>query len=293
MLSLEAAKELSAKLGLDSNKLLDIGCGMFTYCEPITVTPEMAASWLRKFNTENRKPKSQNVERIANDLLGDRWHVTHQGMAFRDIEVLADGQNRLIAIVRTKKTVQVRVFLGLSREAVAAIDGNAPRTMKDHFHFQGKKVPSYHTAALKAFLVGRDAKIALSPEAMVQEWEKWQEELKFAFEFLPKKKRMTATVYAVIMRAYYNYKHDPEIVERLKEFCTCIHSGKNINHDVLSNYHNGLLEQNYGGQARKVLYPLTEDVLYHYLFTPDEPKKPRSLPAGERFPLYEEYAEVI
>lgn len=69
------AEALAKEVGLDPNNLVDIGDGMFTFNEPIKFTPKMAADWLASYNTDNRKAKTRSVERIADDIEGDRWHV--------------------------------------------------------------------------------------------------------------------------------------------------------------------------------------------------------------------------
>ena len=286
------AVALTKRLGLPESNLLDIGEGMWTFSSPIRVTPDVALEWLDEYNTDNRQTKSRNIDRMKTDLNNGWWHVTHQGIAFRDeqspdgLPILGDGQNRLQAIVSSGQAASIRVFFGLTKTAMLAIDSGSPRTPKDQLTLQGiQNVHSEHLSTLRFFLGGKKGEANRGNEASKNDYAKWQDELNFVFSSIPKKRntRITAAVRAVIMRAYLNHKNEPEKVNRLKKFCIYLANGMGdgpgtgSKDKLVANFRDKLKDQNYGGQGRKILYAATEKVIYHILFEPESAKLPKHL----------------
>ena len=268
------AEALAADLGIDLSKytLLDIGEGQWTFNKPIAITAAMAMAWM-KHNTENRSQKSRSIDKMSKDIVEGFWHVTHQGIAFRDEKVspgenkppqwvLGDGQNRLRAIISSKKSAKIRLFFGLTKTAMLAIDGGTIRTAKDALTLQGRDVQNKALAALKFFLGGRRGEANLGNENMMNNLEKWSEELNFVFgQIPPKVSGITAGVRAVIMRCYHHFKPtspfaDADVITRLMEFCECLATGTGIkSHEkALAKFKTMLTsKQDYGGEGRKAV----------------------------------------
>lgn len=96
----------------------------------ITVTPELATAWLDR-NTDNRKVRGHHVDLLSNKMTSGDWMLTHQGVAFSKSGVLLDGQHRLLAIEKSKKTVELFVFFGIDDDAFKAIDSGIKRSISD------------------------------------------------------------------------------------------------------------------------------------------------------------------
>lgn len=79
------------------------------------VTPAKADKWLKEHNTHNRRENDGRSDRYANYIKKDQFATTHQGIAFDENGVLLDGQNRLRAIVKAGKPVEMLVVRGLTR----------------------------------------------------------------------------------------------------------------------------------------------------------------------------------
>lgn len=90
----------------------------------IQITPEMASRWL-KANFRNRPVSDDVVAAYARDMAANRWQPTHQGIAFNDQDQLIDGQHRLLAVIKSKKTVRMMVTFGLRSQ----IEGSEMTTM--------------------------------------------------------------------------------------------------------------------------------------------------------------------
>lgn len=121
----------------------------------ILVTPDVAEQWLGK-NIDNRRIKRQHVDKLAQDMAADRWHMTDESIKFDRDGRLIDGQHRLLAVVKSGASILLRVTRGLDPESQKFMDTASSRTAADALGFDGKS----HTALLAAI-----ARIALAVDA--------------------------------------------------------------------------------------------------------------------------------
>lgn len=112
-----------------------------------TISPTLAKRWLRK-NTKNRRIKQGNVERIADDILNDRWHENGQSIVFDVDGTIVDGQHRLLAIVLADRPVRAVVVTGVLADAMPTIDCGVARSFADVCSINGEK--SAHLLAATA-----------------------------------------------------------------------------------------------------------------------------------------------
>lgn len=104
--------------------------------ESYLVNPEMASKWL-KSNDSNRPASYKRVDSYAEAMARGEWELTHQGIAFFTDGTLADGQHRLMAIVKSGKSVSMQVTWGLDRTASFGIDRLRTRSVKDQLLMAG------------------------------------------------------------------------------------------------------------------------------------------------------------
>jgi hypothetical protein len=89
----------------------------------IIVTPEMAKDFLDRCNTGNyRKPIPTVVSRYAKDMETNRWTETTATVAFSKSNVLIDGQNRLLAIIKSGKAITLNVLYDVDDSVVLDIN---------------------------------------------------------------------------------------------------------------------------------------------------------------------------
>lgn len=98
-----------------------------------TITPELAEAYLAKCAS----PKTQNrkIDRFADLMRQNQWHVTHQGLAFSSDGNLVDGRQRLQAVVRAEIAVQMLVTRNLDPDVRRVIDRGSPRSQGDMLHY--------------------------------------------------------------------------------------------------------------------------------------------------------------
>jgi len=117
----------------------------------VDVTPELAEQLLAQ-NITNRNVRLSNLKLIVTDIEDGEFQLTHQGIAINSLGQLVDGQHRLLAIIKTGKTLRMALFrynspvtpLGLN------IDRSAKRTASD-IHQLDRKVAE--TAATLAVIM--------------------------------------------------------------------------------------------------------------------------------------------
>lgn len=97
--------------------------------EVVLVTPALAAEWLAANHEEQRPVATRRVQSFANDMIAEKWVLTHQGIAFDGNDRLIDGQHRLQAVVLSGKSVLMYVFRNSAASIHDPLDRGGPRTM--------------------------------------------------------------------------------------------------------------------------------------------------------------------
>lgn len=120
-------------------------------CEFINVTPAKAEEWLKK-NTRNREPNEGRVERYTETMKQDEWLFTPEPIMFCDAwtdpdtkeehgETLMEGQHRLLALVRSGKTVKFTVWFHCDPAEFMVLGQARARTQKDILGIIRKSLP--------------------------------------------------------------------------------------------------------------------------------------------------------
>jgi hypothetical protein len=104
--------------------------------ELLKITPAMAKAMLEK-NSSNRRIDERAITKWYLLMLDNDWQVTHQGLAFFDDGTLADGQHRLMAIIRINRPITFLVTYDLPKSAAMAIDSGRKRSLIDGIKISG------------------------------------------------------------------------------------------------------------------------------------------------------------
>lgn len=112
----------------------------------IEVSPALAKRWL-EFNTRNRRISEVHVERLAKTMKAGDWTLNGQGLIFSETGTLLDGQHRLLAVVRSGKTILFDVRFGLHDDVMPTLDEGRKRTAGDLLAIDGMKNASNVAAA--------------------------------------------------------------------------------------------------------------------------------------------------
>ncbi len=109
---------------------------MAMYSRVETITPDIAADYLLK-NKANRSLKQAAIRNYARDVANGDWQLSPQGISFYENGNLADGQNRLHAVIRAGVPVDFYVTYGVPKESTIQ-DRGVSRTTTDVFKMAGK-----------------------------------------------------------------------------------------------------------------------------------------------------------
>ena len=87
----------------------------------IVLTPEKATELL-EHNLLNRPLNGQHVQRIARQIIDDKWRFNGDTIKVANTGEVLDGQHRLWAVIEAKKSIETIIVYGIEREAFATID---------------------------------------------------------------------------------------------------------------------------------------------------------------------------
>lgn len=190
------------------------------HSEWMLVTPPQAIKWLGN-NTRNRKMSLILADRYAEDMKSGDWCVTHQGIAFLEDGTLADGQNRLRAIVISDQPQWMLVTFGLPEKSIEVLDRGKARTLQHTLEIMGYEgINSRLVSTCKAMIRGPRNNTS-SFAKLSQVWERkfldrhWQA-LLFAMEAIGY--NAPTSLRSVVARAYY---HAPK--DELERFARAFH----------------------------------------------------------------------
>lgn len=113
-----------------------------------TITPQMAQEWLA-LNAHNRNASKARVRAYARDMARGHWPYTGDPIRFNGNGELIDGQQRLMAVVESGKSLQALVIRGLPVEVRENLDQGRSRTAADHLVLRGFATGTQLAAALR------------------------------------------------------------------------------------------------------------------------------------------------
>jgi len=102
----------------------------------LEITPDMARMMLDT-NTNNRNLSERAVTQFATAMENDNWELNHQGIAFYEGGMLADGQHRLAAIIRVNKPIKMMVTTGMPKSTAMTLDSGRRRSLIDGVKISG------------------------------------------------------------------------------------------------------------------------------------------------------------
>jgi hypothetical protein len=105
--------------------------------EMYDVTPAIAKRWMTR-NVRNRKAQPGVVSAYARDMASGHWKVTGEAIKFDTNGALADGQHRLMAVIKSGVTVRMLVVRGVAPESQSVMDSGRKRSAIDALTLAGR-----------------------------------------------------------------------------------------------------------------------------------------------------------
>ena len=103
----------------------------------VTFTPEIAAWVMETYNEGNRPKKPTNIKRYAASMGEGLWGLTGDTIKFSNDGRLRDGQNRMMACVRSGMPFTTHVVFGIDDDLFHVMDTGKPRTAADVLSIAG------------------------------------------------------------------------------------------------------------------------------------------------------------
>jgi hypothetical protein len=96
-----------------------------------TVSPALAADYLKRNIDTNRPINKAHVERLTREIREGRWQILPHGIVFDVNGRLIDGQHRLHAIIAANKAVGLVLITEVKSKTLDAIDTGSMRGIHD------------------------------------------------------------------------------------------------------------------------------------------------------------------
>lgn len=188
--------------------------------EMITVTPELAETWLKK-NSRNRSFSPGKAKTYAADMSAGRWKHTHQdSIAFYKDGELADGQHRLAAISLSGVPRDLMVWWGLEDDAAYGIDAHKMRGTSDQIKIahRGSWVRHGEIAVAKMMHPTAESK-GWSSQQIIEFCETHKPHIEYAMSCISKSSAPSP------VRAAIAICHMHETESMLNEWCAVMENG--------------------------------------------------------------------
>ncbi|MFW6172499.1 MAG: hypothetical protein ACOC5T_02025 [Elusimicrobiota bacterium] len=186
----------------------------------VKVSPGMVQEWLDERNSHNRKMKPQRVKRFVSDMIAKRWHLS-QPIIFYNSGVLADGQNRLQAVVDSGETVYMSIMYGGDERALPVIDDIKPRSDQDIASLSGVGFISFNGTRTANYILAIRKLNKASREQKLRFYQNHTKAINKVTSWLTQHGVAVGPVLAAIVYAYYNVK-DKSLIEG---FCQTLQDG--------------------------------------------------------------------
>lgn len=96
----------------------------------VNVTPDIAKDIIENHNSNNRSIKKSRVELYAQQMARGEWELNGESIVIDDNGDLKDGQHRLLAVIKSGKTIQMNFVTGVSSRC-EIYDRGSGRTIRD------------------------------------------------------------------------------------------------------------------------------------------------------------------
>lgn len=122
------------------------------------VTPEMARVFLQN-SVPQRKVTQDDVDFLAKEMATGNWHNTGHAILVSDTGKMIDGQHRMLAVVKSGKTVEMSFAKGADESAFHCIDVGRRRTASDVLSIKGVGSANNVHAAVRFILQIQQGKL--------------------------------------------------------------------------------------------------------------------------------------
>ena len=190
------------------------------------ITPEIAETYLAR-NKVNRKLKPRAIKNYARDMKNGKWQLNPDGISFYEDGTLANGQNRLNAVIKSQTPTKFYVTRNVPKDAFI-FDRGVSRSTVDVLNMRksASSVATTNAVAMSNYLFDLCCNGKVSEDIIIDFMVKNEEIIYKAVSISclggsgKKTCRQTPIVAALFCALYCGMSEDT-----LKDFCTVANSG--------------------------------------------------------------------
>ena len=194
----------------------------------MSISPEIAAEFLC-MNKQNRHLSESVVVQYSLAMARGEWEVNGEPIIFFDNGLLANGQHRLNAVIKSNKTIDMLVVNGVKDSTFATIDGGKKRGAGDILSIAGEKNHIVLASGARAYIMYMSKGIKYSNEitsTMVKKYVDNHPDLKYwAGEYDSRKSAKLFPSFIVGILAFASEKYG---IPQVYSFFENITTGANI-----------------------------------------------------------------
>ena len=226
------------------------------YTEQVYMSPAKAQDILDRSTLRNRKPNPKAVLELSRRILEGEWQCSPQGIALDKDNNVVDGQHRLLAIVKSDRSVPIRVTYNTPPETFTILDCGKKRTAGDVLYIQGvDKYSASTAAAIKNYVryqlhpnriwSSRDTDV--SPKEISRSYEEKKDLIELYQPIVMASYKVSNLFNKTSALVFCLLAHEQcWLTEEIKQFWDIVGTGANLENDsVLLSYRNQLSNQNF------------------------------------------------
>ncbi|RAU21094.1 hypothetical protein CU669_15175 [Paramagnetospirillum kuznetsovii] len=141
----------------------------------MTITPDMAKYILETHNLHNRPKKPAKISEYATDMHSGSWGLTGDTIKFSDLRLLRDGQNRLLACLKSGDPFTTHIVFGIEDKLFHKMDIGKVRTGSDCLAIVGVKNSTLIAASIRWCLLLENDRVktrdVYTNESILRAWE--------------------------------------------------------------------------------------------------------------------------
>ena len=190
----------------------------------LEIPPKVAEQWLEKYNTANRNMNNVNVSKMVQDIKNGEWGLTTDCIGFTSEGILANGQNRLKALVNAKKPLEFLVVFGLLKQDTKYMDSGTKRSIAQQMKMAGmfSDIPDKERndyVKIAKMMIDPDSRVRnkFSRPQQMEFMIKYREAIKFSYDCFNKykpaqRRRLDIAVVKACIALAYIKREDSEVL---------------------------------------------------------------------------------
>lgn len=219
--------------------------------DKILVTPYLASKLLEK-NINNRRVSQAVVNSYADEMLNGNWREdTYEFIKMSEDGFLLDGQHRLLAVIKSQKSINFQFAYGLLNNIFPILDTGSNRSSRDVFSIKKIDNANVISSCIKSYIVNKrgfgrthdsNLRLRITNTNILEEYEArpefWQEVATFGLKGYRNFAHVLSTTSIGSFYAYF-YDFSPE---QSREFISQLCTGENVVNSTIITLRNLLIK---------------------------------------------------